>query len=90
MKTVRITESFDGYPDYSPEKGKEGEEGYQPAASGKRRSFTKGETVDVPAAFAKVIVDKGHAEFVAGKAADKPAETEAKADDASAKKGRGA
>jgi hypothetical protein len=56
MRTVKITESFEGYPSGAKE-------------GSKRQVFTKGEEVEVPATFADLIVGKGHAREIEGAAA---------------------
>lgn len=47
--------------------------------SGKKRDFTKGETVEVPADFADLIVEKGHAKEVAA-SEEKPARRKTEAE----------
>lgn len=61
MRTVRITESFSGF----PQGGKEGE---------KPVLFTAGEEVEVSNTFADLIVGKGHAREVTPVTAEEPAE----------------
>lgn len=63
MKTVKILESFQGYPD--PKK--------------RAVAYAKGDEVEVPEAFAKLIIEKGHAKEVEPKVEDKPAEKPAHA-----------
>lgn len=52
MKTIHVTETFDGY----PQGGKAGE---------KPRRFLAGETAEVSDAFADLVAGKGHAQIAA-------------------------
>jgi hypothetical protein len=63
MRTVKILESFEGWPD-----------GKSP------KNFVQGDEVEVANDFADLIIGKGHAKEVSGKAAAKEAPAAAKKD----------